>query len=441
MNWGGAIGNNSGMTEPQRYHRNISCSKKYHRETISRKNYPNPTMALHRPSRPRQPVNPWGIWWCALPIWWLMESNEVCPNLVIRSSKGPSHVQNISPNSLKIWAWKPSWTRIALGTRPSRDVACISFTLSISRWGMACARWREVSFPVPWGVISGKEWGPSDGKPFLGLHGFLDNANTFDKLVPLLPQDIRFVAIDFPGHGQSSHRPLGTNYDDLERVADVRRVVDQLQWKEFSIVGHSMGGGVGALYAGSFPTELRHLVLIETAMPPGEEFHPADYLARYVKWSTSEKDIKAAAYPNHEAMAEKLMNTSPYHLTKEAARSLVQRGSVPSNDNSAVHFSHDKRIRDRSAHLLSVEVAGAILGRITCKVLYVKGERQEYGDKLTRRVQKRLQFVRNAERFAVRRVSGDHFVHMHNPELVAKEIVDFLRPCNNSSSIRCVSKL
>ena len=306
---------------------------------------------------------------------------------------------------------------------------------------MACARWREVSFPVPWGVISGKEWGRSDGKPFLGLHGFLDNANTFDKLVPLLPQDIRFVAIDFPGHGQSSHRPLGTNYDALERVADVRRVVDQLQWKEFSIVGHSMGAAVGAFYAGSFPTEVRHLVLIETGMPTGEQFHPADVLARYVKGSTSEKEIKAAAYPNLEAMAEKLINASQYYLTKEAARSLVQRGSVPSNDNSAVHFSHDKRIRDQSPHTVPIEVAGAIFERITCKVLYVRAERQVYGDEHEVEVQQRLQFIRNAERFTVRRVSGGHFIHMHNPEKVAKEIVDFVRPCNDSSSIICVSKL
>uniref|UniRef100_A0A8D0EYN9 AB hydrolase-1 domain-containing protein n=1 Tax=Strix occidentalis caurina TaxID=311401 RepID=A0A8D0EYN9_STROC len=80
-------------------------------------------------------------------------------------------------------------------------------------------------FPVPWGHVAAKAWGPSEGHPVLCMHGWLDNANTFDRLIPLLPRDYYYVAMDFSGHGLSSHRPAGSPYHFLDYVTDVRRVV------------------------------------------------------------------------------------------------------------------------------------------------------------------------------------------------------------------------
>ncbi|CAG7817538.1 unnamed protein product [Allacma fusca] len=67
----------------------------------------------------------------------------------------------------------------------------------------------EIAIQVPWGHVSGKTWGDVNGIPVLGLHGWTDNAGTFDRLAPLLPKSLYFVAIDLPGHGRSSHHPEG----------------------------------------------------------------------------------------------------------------------------------------------------------------------------------------------------------------------------------------
>ncbi|KAH0616824.1 hypothetical protein JD844_028238 [Phrynosoma platyrhinos] len=82
----------------------------------------------------------------------------------------------------------------------------------------------ELKFLVPWGHIAAKAWGSPQSRPVLCLHGWLDNANTFSKLIPLLPKDCYYMAIDFAGHGLSSHRPVGCPYYLIDHVSDVRRI-------------------------------------------------------------------------------------------------------------------------------------------------------------------------------------------------------------------------
>jgi pimeloyl-ACP methyl ester carboxylesterase len=52
-------------------------------------------------------------------------------------------------------------------------------------------------------------WGPPDGKPVIACHGWLDIAGTFDNLIPLLPQNLRIISLDIPGHGFSDAYPPG----------------------------------------------------------------------------------------------------------------------------------------------------------------------------------------------------------------------------------------
>ncbi|KAH0616826.1 hypothetical protein JD844_028240, partial [Phrynosoma platyrhinos] len=82
----------------------------------------------------------------------------------------------------------------------------------------------ELKFLVPWGHIAAKAWGSPQGRPVLCLHGWMDNADSFSKLIPLLPKDCYYMAIDFAGHGLSSHRPAGCPYYLIDYVSDVRRV-------------------------------------------------------------------------------------------------------------------------------------------------------------------------------------------------------------------------
>jgi len=84
---------------------------------------------------------------------------------------------------------------------------------------------REVTVPVPWGEIRGREWGSEDGVPWIALHGWLDNAGTFEPLVAHFPKGHRLLCIDLPGHGLSSHIPPGEHFNGfLDALAQVSRV-------------------------------------------------------------------------------------------------------------------------------------------------------------------------------------------------------------------------
>ena len=53
----------------------------------------------------------------------------------------------------------------------------------------------EVRIPAPYGHIAGKAWGDPGGKPIIGLHGWLDNAGTFDHLAPLINEVGRHLSL------------------------------------------------------------------------------------------------------------------------------------------------------------------------------------------------------------------------------------------------------
>lgn len=44
-----------------------------------------------------------------------------------------------------------------------------------------------------------KVWGSKNDSPILALHGWQDNAGTFDKLIPMLSPNLYIICLDFSG--------------------------------------------------------------------------------------------------------------------------------------------------------------------------------------------------------------------------------------------------
>ncbi|MFM9944901.1 MAG: alpha/beta fold hydrolase [Bacteroidia bacterium] len=80
-----------------------------------------------------------------------------------------------------------------------------------------------------------------DGWPLIFLHGFNENFEIWDLIIPEISSNYQCICIDLPGFGKS---PLPSNLT-IKYMADaVNRVIEELKIIKPIVIGHSMGGYV-----------------------------------------------------------------------------------------------------------------------------------------------------------------------------------------------------
>ncbi|XP_005945817.1 serine hydrolase-like protein isoform X1 [Haplochromis burtoni] len=288
----------------------------------------------------------------------------------------------------------------------------------------------ELSVAVPWGEIRGKVWGPDHGHPVLCLHGWADNCGTFNTLVPLLPKECRYVAMDLAGHGRSSHRPPGVLHAFPSYVMDVRRVVDALQWSKFSIIGHSMGGNVAGMFSALYPEMVDAVVLLDSYgfLPTDQKEMPKVIRQGFEEMLLFEKTMeeKKRVY-TYEKAVERLMSVNQT-LSERSAKILLERGLV--QVEGGVVFSRDFRVNLKNIARISLEQSLELHSRITASVLVVLAESgldkifaEDEQKKCTSAL---LQAYRDKNQSVVT-VPGDHHIHLNKPDIVAPVVSDFLQ--------------
>jgi non-heme chloroperoxidase len=90
-----------------------------------------------------------------------------------------------------------------------------------------------------------KDWGK--GPVVIFLHGWLVNSDFWDgQMLFLAQRGFRVVAHDRRGYGRSSQTSSGNDMDGY--ADDLASVIEALDLKDVSLVGHSTGGGEIARY-------------------------------------------------------------------------------------------------------------------------------------------------------------------------------------------------
>jgi len=107
------------------------------------------------------------------------------------------------------------------------------------------------------------EWGPPGRPPALLLHSLAAHSHWWDWSAPLLAERFSVAALDLRGHGGSAWSDPPA-YRAADYAADIVAVLDALGWRRPLVVGHSLGGYVGAYLAARYPERVGALVIADT---------------------------------------------------------------------------------------------------------------------------------------------------------------------------------
>jgi pimeloyl-ACP methyl ester carboxylesterase len=278
----------------------------------------------------------------------------------------------------------------------------------------------ERTIEIPGLSLAARVHGPDDGQPVIAMHGWLDNAATFDGLAPLLP-GCRVVALDLAGHGLSQRR-AGAPYHFIDYVADAAAVAEALGWQSFSLLGHSLGAGVAALLAGTWPERVRRLVLLEGLGPMTDPDERAPERLREAlagELAAARRGGERSGYPDPDVVARRLAEATQMRV--ESAHALLRRGLsevLPGRWD----WRADGRLRLPSRLRMTESHVEAFLRAIACPTLLLRAVPGMAVD--PRHLEKRLTAIRDLQ--LVERPGGHH-LHLDDPASVAEVVAPFLQ--------------
>jgi pimeloyl-ACP methyl ester carboxylesterase len=252
-------------------------------------------------------------------------------------------------------------------------------------------------------------WGPRSAPSLILLHGGAANSHWWDWVAPRLAENLRVLALDFPGHGKSDWpRPPRYRMEDLARA--VMNFADGLGMDRLNLVGHSMGGKVAMLVGAWHPRRMRSLVVVDAAPDVS-----ADGLAQMRRIGT--RPLRRFGSRRVAAQAFRLIPpetvAAPARLRGLALRSTRHRG------HGRWSIGPDREFFARVAP----QVAWPLLPRIGCPTLILRAEKSSI---LSRRTAQAMR--RAIPRSTLREISRTcHHLILERPGEVARAIRDFLR--------------
>jgi len=269
-----------------------------------------------------------------------------------------------------------------------------------------------------------RHWKGKTERKVVLLHGWMDVSASFQFLVDAMSQDWDVYAPDWRGYGLTAWSGADS-YWFPDYIGDLDLLLERIQPDApVNLVGHSLGGNVGGLYAGIRPERIARFVNLEGFGMPATR--PDQAPARYARWMQELREAPSLRpYASYAELADRLQKNNP-RLSRERADFLARHWGKDA-EGGGVALRSDPAHKLINATLYRLDEARACWERVRAPVLWIDAAESET------RTRMRLSAAELAER---RGAFGNlehqtvpdagHMLHHDQPEEVARLIEAFL---------------
>ena len=265
---------------------------------------------------------------------------------------------------------------------------------------------RGVSYEV-------SEWGSSGDPLIVYLHGWGDTGSTFQFVVDEFQRDWFVVAPDWRGFGGSSGDASAYWFPDY--LADLDHLLMHYSPDApVCLVGHSMGGNVAGLYAGSLPERVAKFVNVEGFGLP--DTLPTNAPRRYRDWIECARSKMTFSERENFSELAKAIQCSNTGMRAAQAEFVARLWAQETADGML-------RLRANPAHKLPNPVlyrraeAEACWAEVTAEVLLISGRNSKFASP------GKLPFPHQETAWIE---GAGHMLHFEQPAALALLIEEFL---------------
>jgi pimeloyl-ACP methyl ester carboxylesterase len=259
------------------------------------------------------------------------------------------------------------------------------------------------------------------GKPVVLIPGSYSTYRAWNRLMPLLGEEFRLLALDYLGVGDSDKPHRGFGYTVQEQTDLIAAMVSQMGLPKVNLIGGSYGGDMVFDFAARYPGLTDKIVSIEGGVirPAKMKTDPLEYCLKFPVIGDLFVQVARTGALNRPAAKAIVGKWYPFMTPEDRRETLDQ---VDSNARTASRIPWYKISIARKTSS-SLEQSAAT---IRAPVLYLYGTQSDFKEIL---LDKNIEFLKKnlPQAWVVALEGGIHDLALQKPDEVASLILEFLR--------------